>query len=155
LSVPELVEQFLDEHYTKRILAEIPSYVRRTLELSHMEAERIPSKVTNTYLQEATRTYILGLPQACVALSRAALEQGLKEALGHQLAASYLTFQKLVDDAVKYHVLDKQTARMARSLAKQGDEVLHERPVDLTDARDVLIGVRGLLQGVYSSKGGY
>jgi len=154
-SAPEFVSELLDERYTRQALTEIPSYVRRTLDLSHMQAERLPSKVTNVYLQEATRTYILGLAQACVALSRAALEQGLKEVLGHQLTASYLTFRGLVDDAVKYHVLDKQTARIARSLAKQGDEVLHEIPVELTNARDVLIGVRGLLQGIYSSKGGY
>lgn len=151
---PELVGDFLDEHYTKTMLAEVGSYVARTLELSRMQAEGTPSDVTNTYLREATRTYIHGLPQACVALSRAALEQSLKDVLGHQMTGSYLTFQALVEDALKWDVLDKATARMTRSLAREGDSVLHERPTDLKKASEVLIGVRGLVQQIYSSRGG-
>lgn len=151
---PEPVGSFLDEHYTKTILAEVPAYVARTLELSAMQAHASPSTITNTYLQEATRTYVLGLPQACVALSRAALEQSLKEVLGHQLGGAFITFQSLVEDAVKYNILDKQTPKMARNLAREGDEGLHEKPTDLNSARDVLIGVRGLVQQIYSAQGG-
>lgn len=107
-----------------------------------MEAERTPSKVTNTYLQEATRTYIIGFPLACVALSRSALEQSLKESLGYQLSGTFRKFQDLVDQAVRWNVLGKQTAKIARRLAKEVDEVLHEKPIELTRAREVLIQVR-------------
>lgn len=151
---PELVSDFLDEHYTKTMLGEVGAYVGRTLELSRMQAEGTPSEVTNAYLREATRTYVHGLPQACVALSRAALEQSLKDVLGHQMTGSYLTLQALVADALKWGVLDKATARMARSLAREGDSVLHERPTDLKKASEVLVGVRGLVQQIYSSRGG-
>ena len=151
---PELVSSFLDEHYTKTMLSEMDSYVERTLELSDIRAESTPSEITNTYLREATRTYVHGLPQACIALSRAALEQSLKDVLGHQLSGTYLTFQELVDDALKWGILDKLTAKMARKLAKEGDAVLHERPTDLKKASEVLIGVRGLVQQIYSSRGG-
>jgi len=154
-TAPELVSLFLDEHYTKTMLGEIGAYVARTLELSHMQAENTPSETTNTYLREATRTYVHGLPQACVALSRAALEQSLKEVLGHQVTGSYLTFQALVENGLKCGILDKATARMARTLAREGDAVLHERPTDLKRASEVLIGVRGLVQQIYSSRGGY
>jgi hypothetical protein len=54
------------------------------MKLSHLQAQEVPSQVTNTYVQEAVRTYILGLPLASVALSRAAMEQALKEGLGYQ-----------------------------------------------------------------------
>jgi hypothetical protein len=154
-TAPELVSLFLDEHYTKTMLGEIDAYVARTLELSHMQAETTPSETTNTYLREATRTYVHGLPQACVALSRAALEQSLKDVLGHQMTGSYLTFQALVEDALKWGVLDKATAKMTRSLAREGDAVLHEGPTDLKRASEVLIGVRGLVQQIYSSRGAY
>jgi hypothetical protein len=79
---PDLVAEFLDQHYTGEAVNSVRGYVDRTIELSHMKAERTPSEVTNIYLQEATRTYIIGFPLACVALSRSALEQSLKESLG-------------------------------------------------------------------------
>lgn len=44
---------------------------------------------------------------------------------------------------------------MARDLAKECDFVLHEKPTDLKKAKEVLLGIRGLVQQVYSSKGGY
>jgi len=152
---PDLVADLLDEHYTRQLLGEIPGYVQRTLEFSRLETERVPSEITTTYLREAVRTYIYGLPQACVALSRAALEQSLKETLGRQGSGERLGFQGLVDQAVTWNVLDKPTARMARNLANEGDSVLHEGPTNLEKAREVLVGIRGLVQQIYSSKGGY
>lgn len=154
-AAPDLVADFLDEHYTRQLVGEIAGYVGRTLEFSRLEAERVHTEITNTYLREAVRTYILGLPQACVALSRAALEQSIKEVLGRQGSGEYLSFQKLVDQAEIWNVLDKPMAKMARNLANEGDRVLHERPTDLKKAKDVLVGMRGLVQQIYSSKGGY
>jgi hypothetical protein len=152
---PELVANFLDEHYTRQLIAEISGYVQRTLEFSRLEAERVPSEITNTYLREAVRTYIYGLPQACVALSRAALEQSIKETLGLQGSREYLSFQDLVSRAVTWNVLDKPMAKMVRNLAKEGDSVLHEGPTNLDKAKEILVGIRGLVQQIYSSKGGY
>jgi hypothetical protein len=40
-----------------------PGYVTRLLELSRLQGSVIPSEVTNGYLREAVRTYVLGLPQ--------------------------------------------------------------------------------------------
>jgi len=51
------------------------------MELSRLEGSRIPSSVTNGYLREAVRTYILGLPQASIALCRAALNRPSKRIL--------------------------------------------------------------------------
>ena len=82
---PDLIRDWLDERYTRELVDAVPDYVSRTLQFSRMEAKQVPSEVTNTYVREATRAYIMGLPQACVALCRAALEQGLKENLGYQL----------------------------------------------------------------------
>jgi hypothetical protein len=56
------------------------------------EGSRVPSKTTNTYLQGAVRTYVFGFPQASLALSRAALEQALKENLARQLSADFIKF---------------------------------------------------------------
>jgi hypothetical protein len=65
---PDLIADFLDDYFTREVISAVPGYVNRTLQLSQLEAERLPSNVTNGYLKEAVRTYILGLPQASVAL---------------------------------------------------------------------------------------
>jgi len=71
----------------------VPGYVSRIMQLSRLEGTMIPSDITNGYMREAARTYIYGLPLATVALSRAALEQALKEKLGKQLPASSSLFK--------------------------------------------------------------
>ena len=85
--------KLLGEHYTRTFLDAVSGYVRRTLELSRIESSETPSPLTNTYIREATRAYILGLPQACIALCRAALEQDLKERLGYQLTGTFIGFR--------------------------------------------------------------
>jgi len=57
---PDLVKDWLDEYYTRELVDAVPGYVSRTLEFSRMEARRVPSKVRNTYVREATRAYIMG-----------------------------------------------------------------------------------------------
>ena len=129
--------------------------MRRTLELSPLEAADTPSKVTNTYIREATRTYILGLPQASIALCRAALEQGLKERLGRQLSGEFIKFQDLLEEARRWHLLDGVTEQTARYVANAADDVLHEKPTEISKARDVLDQLRGVLQHIYSAEGHY
>jgi hypothetical protein len=67
--------------------------------------------------------------------------------------ATAVSFQDLVQDAKKWNILDGITAEQVRDLAKRADVVLHERLIDLNGARDVLIGVRGLLQEIFSVSG--
>jgi hypothetical protein len=150
---PDLVSNALDDHYTREVVNAIPGYVKRTMALPGLTAARLPSKVTNGYLKEAVHTYVLGLPQACVALSRVALEQALKEALGRQLSGEFVRFQDLLQEARRWNILDKRTEAIARAVANAGNEVLHEKPIDLDKAYDVLTKVGGLLEHIYSGEG--
>jgi len=152
---PDLIADFLDDHFTRQVIDAVSGYVRRTLELSPLEATTTPSRVTNTYISEATRTYILGLPQAAIALCRAALEQGLKERLGYQLTGTFIRFQDLLAEARRYHLLDYVTEQAARDVNNAADDVLHEKPTALTTAREVLDKLRGVLQHIYSTEGHY
>ena len=152
---PDLIKHFLDERFTKEVVYAVSGYVKRTLQLSRMEGSKVPSNITNGYLQEAVRTYILGLPQASVALSRAALEQALKEKLGLQLSGQYKAFQNLLDDARKWHILDKAMELCAREVANAGDGVMHEKPTTLAESLDVLTKLRGVLRHIYSTEGHY
>jgi hypothetical protein len=146
---PELIERVLDERFTRDVIDAVSGYVQRTMELSRLEGSRVPSKLTNGYLQEAVRTYILGLPQASVALSRAALEQALKENIGYQGTGTFVRMNDLLDEAEAAHIIDQTVRQMAREIADKADDVLHEKPTSLVNASEVLIKLRGVLQHVY------
>ena len=152
---PELVAVFLDERFTRNAVDAVPGYVSRLMQLSRLEGTTIPSNITNGYMREAARTYIFGLPQATVALSRAALEQALKEKLGKQLSGEFITFQQLLKDARKWNILDGIMETCARDVANAGDDVMHDRPTDLPKALEVLDKLRGLFRHIYSVEGHY
>jgi len=150
-SSPDIIAHLLDDYFTRDLIDAVPGYVRRTLKLSRLDAVRLPSNVTNGYLKEAVRTYILGLAQASVALSRAALEQALKERLGPHLTGGCVKFRFLVKEARKQNILDAPMEDLALDVANAGNQVLHEKPTDLTKAVEILFKVRGLFQHIYSS----
>lgn len=134
----------------------IHEMVKRLLLLSKLESGRIPSKQTAVYIQEAVRTYLHGLFQASAAMSRAALEQGLKENLGRQGGDNdFIKFKDLVKEATRCNLLDKGLSDMMVETAKQANRVLHEGPTDHDGALQVLTEVRGYLKQLYSAKGGY
>jgi hypothetical protein len=147
---PDLVEGFLDEYYTRKVVDSVSGYATRTMKLSRLEATRTPSKTTNGYLREAVRTFVFGFPQASIALSRAALEQALKEELGHQDKKIFLDMNSLLDEAEGAGVIDGIVRKTARKIATEADNVLHEKPAELAKAYDVLLMLRGVLQHVYS-----
>jgi predicted translin family RNA/ssDNA-binding protein len=147
--MPEAIESFLDDHYTRKLVTAVPGYVRRTLELSRLEGSRVPSKTTNSYLREAVRTYIFGFPQASIALSRAALEQALKEQLGHQGRQIFLKMEQLLDEAEGARIIDSVIRQTAREVADEADAVLHEKPSELIKAYNCLLKLRGVLTHVY------
>jgi len=152
---PDFVADQLDDLITRRLVGEVPGMVRRIIKLSRLTAQKRPSQATSIYIQEAARAYIYGLTQASVAMSRAALEQALKEQLARQGKGEFIAFQELVDEATKWKILDKVSARAVRDTVKKADDVLHEAPTDEAGALQVLDAVRGLLQQIYSAEGGF
>ena len=149
-SLSFLISVLLDPRYTRDVVKAVPGYVSRTMELSRIEGSRLPSKVTNVYLREAARTYVLGLPQACIALCRAAMEQAFKEELGHQGKQIFLDMNTLLDESEGAGVIDSVVRKMARKIATEADAVLHEKPANLTKAYEVLVLLRGVLQHVFA-----
>jgi hypothetical protein len=147
---PEFIENILNDHFTREVIDSVPGYVERTIQLSRLEASVPPSQVTSCYVREAIRTYILGLPQASVALSRAALEQALKERIGYQGSHTPVEMHDLLDEAETAGIIDRTVRKMAREVANEANQVLHEKPISLTRAYEVLVKLRGVLQHVYA-----
>lgn len=89
-------------------------------------------------------------------MSRAALEQGLKEELGHQNGQDFVELNKLIDDANKWNILSTTGTKACRDLAKRCNSVLHEKPLqDDESALEILVGIRSLLEEIFSSEGRY
>jgi hypothetical protein len=82
------LEDSLDSYYVRKVLRDAPKLVHRTLQLETMATQEIPQTNGAFYLREATRCYIHGFWAACVALSRAAVEQALKEAVAKAVGAT-------------------------------------------------------------------
>jgi len=152
---PDFVSDLLDDFLTRLLLQEVSGMVARILLLSRLDSPNRPSKSTAVYIQEAARTYVYGFPQASVAISRAALEQALKESLGRQGTGEFISFQDLVEEAKRWKILDPTTARAVRDTARKADAVLHEQPINHDEALQVLTEVRALLQQIYSAKGSF
>jgi hypothetical protein len=153
--IPDVIEDLLDEYFTREMVGMIAGCVRRTLKLSRLQAKRQPTVTTSTFLGEASRTYIMGFAQASIALSRAALEQALKESMGHQLSGAFISFQDLLAEAARWNVLDRKHTQIARQLAREADNVLHDRPASESKALEALTYLRELLQHIYSHNGKY
>lgn len=150
----EFVESYMDEHYTRQQLRTVPSLVHRTLQFSLLPSSmRIPSEQTRTYLGEATRTYIFGLSLASIALSRAALEQALKDRLERQGKGIHLLLSHLIQEAYDYSYLDGAHRKWADEIAGAGNRVLHEKPATPDEAFDVLTKLRGVLAFVFTATG--
>jgi len=145
---PDLLAQLLDTYYSKQALEAVSDRVRRTLELSRLEG-KTPSKITNGFIQEAARSYIVGHPQSCVVLCRAAMEQALKEQLGHQGTGTFIKMKKLLKDAEDADFLDNTTREMASDVAKAANDVLHEKSTSEHRAYEILIKMRGVISYLY------
>src|ERR1035438_2704228 len=70
----------LDEFYCRDLLKGVPAIVERTLKLSHLTLSGI-SGSEFVYLRESANCYIFGMPEAVVALARAAVEDCLRSKL--------------------------------------------------------------------------
>jgi hypothetical protein len=150
----EIVERWLDEHYSFIQLENISGLIRRTLQLSTLTAKDTPSAQTNLYISEASRAYIHGFQNASVAMSRAALEQAVKERLGRQGDGEENMLGSLLKDAKKWKILSKTGAECAWDLKEKTNKVLHESPVkDEEAALEILVGVRSLLEEIYTADG--
>lgn len=145
---PGLFEGDLDRLYVREVVVAVPGYVSRTLQLSGLARGRRPKNVVSKYLAEAVRCYIFGFPLASIALSRAVLEQAVKECIIGQPEGASL--KDKIDQVVDEQSLDHATGKMAKDVATAGNNVLHEKPVSLTEAFDVLVKVRGFLEVLYA-----
>jgi hypothetical protein len=145
----EVFSHSLDEQYSRLQLEKVSSLVERTKRLTHLARPTTPSKQTNLYIGEASRAYIQGFELASVAMSRAALEQALKEKL-RKRGREYM-LGRLITEAERSGVLSGASVAAARSLAERCNSVLHDAPIkNADDAYEIVTTIRSLLEEIYS-----
>lgn len=146
---PEITEGEIDRVLTSRALAEIGAMTRRIVDLSKLQSVRIPSRQTATYVREAARSYFYGLFQASVVMSRAALEQALKEVLGFQDTEDFIPFKELRKNASKKGILDDVTGEATKDFFREASAVTHHKPTDSEKALGILDRSRALIEQIY------
>jgi hypothetical protein len=109
---------FLDEFYCHNLLKAVPGIVERTTKLRHLTLSGI-SNSEFVHLREAAHCYIFGLPQAAVALARAALEDCIRKKFakfwGRKTVAQQ-ELKELIDELER----TKRLSRDGRVKARQG-----------------------------------
>lgn len=148
------LESSLDDYYVRKALKDAPKLVQRTLQLETIATQEIPLTDVTFYLQEATRCYIYGFWAASVALSRAALEQALKEAVTK--ASGSPTFEaklsKLVESAQRLRLADPATLSLVDQVRMAGNRAVHNRASDQCEAWDTLTAMRAVILDLYKGQ---
>src|SRR5208337_287135 len=138
----------LDEFYCRDLLKGIPAIVERTIKLSHLTLSGISSSEF-VYLREAANCYIFGLPEAAVALARAAVEDCLRSKLAKFFgkdAVARADLKNLLDDlAPRGKTLSREGRTLADKVRVAANNVLHHQTIGQPEALAVIEAARAVI----------
>jgi hypothetical protein len=125
----------IDEIFAVELLSSLNSVVQRAMEIRGIFIEDEPPKKVRIYLTEATRCYIYGFYQACIALCRAAIEAVLELKLGEKgWNVSMISEDRkgeilcaMIYTAEEKGIIDGTMSRNADLIRKRGNYCLHQR----------------------------
>ena len=140
----------IDDFYSRKAVEGIRATVNRFLRLEPALVAEIPKRDIVLYLEQATRCYLYGLSQACVALSRAAVEIALDDKFVKHRVLPVGTMEMKIKHAQKSRFITEEAAILADRVRIAGKTVLHKKPVTDEVARDTLDAARGALVRFYS-----
>ena len=97
------------------------------------------------YLREAANCYIFGLPQAAVAVARAALEDALRKNLQGASGTQDVARAKLKELIDKYSPLSLEGRALAHKVRLEANRVLHKEVTTSHDAIVVIEATRTVI----------
>jgi hypothetical protein len=145
----------LDELYSRELLRSVPEIVERTRSLANITLSRASGE-SFVYLREAANCYIFGLPQAAVALSRAAIETPLRKSAAKQFgdkAVADLGLFALLELAVRGRILSKGNLTLAHKVRIAADRVLHEEPISTPEVLEIFEAARTVVAELTGTAG--
>lgn len=120
----------LDQMYSRAILRSVPDIVERTRALQDISLSKISNPEAFAYLREAANCYISGFSLASMALSRAAVENLLRQVcakhLGEEGVATEM-FEHLIDRSFAAGILSKTARDLAHKVRRAGNALLHPK----------------------------
>ena len=149
----------LDQVYCRDLLRAVPGMVERTRTLAQLTLSEIRDSRSFVYLREAANCFILGFPQAAIALSRAAIEASLKSTAAKHLPRSAVDaagLYELINDFAargKPPLLSPTLRKSANKVRVSGDDVLHGKPADSGSALEVIEAARAVILELEGKKG--
>jgi hypothetical protein len=147
-----ILERYLDDCLSRRLVSEIPRMVARAIQLEPMSILPNPQADQNAYLREATRCYLYGLFNASVALSRSALEQALSSKIPTllQRAAGGDTLSTLINTA-RSSILKQapEVCNTADQVRKVANGIVHGKTCKESGAFRVLKDTRDIIVYLY------
>jgi hypothetical protein len=137
-------------HYAFELIKVLARLNKKTFNLESPPIGGLAPDSVVSYLRESTRCWLYGFHGACVALSRACLEDALKVRLpvNRGLPESRET---LISSARRRNVLDDQMVELAHIVRQTGNKFLHGKPITETDSRGSLDAVRGVVEHIFTS----
>ena len=167
----------LDRAFAKEVLGKLPKIVDRAASLDEIgdeevETEQVPADVKK-YWVEAHRCYLYGFPIACAVLCRAILESALENVIdpdgridqllrdeakkSGKAKPSYIG--RLIDEAVKKHILIDDRPKCAIEVRDAGNDAIHNHGKFEKQLQDPLRGIayivdstRKILIDLYSDR---
>jgi len=137
----------LDEFYCRDLLKTVPDIVERTVKLSHLTLSCI-SDSEFVHLREAAKCYIFGLPQAAVALARAALEECCRKKRAKFQGKKTVAEQDLIDlidDLARTKDLSREGRISAHKVREAANKVLHDQAAGSPHALAVIENARAAI----------
>ncbi len=149
--------RLLDQLYCNDLLASVPGFVERTLQLHNMTLTK-GDTVAHVYLRQAASCYIFGLPEATIAMSRSALEAGLRARTagiygeGH---VGVMPLKELISVADRARLLPTGTLPLAEKVRQGGNDVLHGKEASLQTALGVFTACKSVLVRLFQGPPGH
>ena len=137
-------------HYAFELIKVLARLNKKTFNLEAPPITGLAPASVISYLRESTRCWLYGFHGASVALSRACLENALKERLpAGDRAASQL--ESLIDAANRGRLLDDCMAELAHTVRKAANRFLHGQNITEKDSRETLDATRSIVEQIFSS----
>ena len=151
-ALPDL-DDLLDEHFTRQLLANIPDITNRWKLLRSLSLVLLPGDRTTSALREALNCYLYGLPNAAVALCRSVLEFALLEKLGSLggVQPDRPNLDGLINYFEKLKMLTGKGLSVANRIRSRGNNAIHRKGCSEDDALDQIRDTAVILGFLYGT----
>lgn len=136
-------------HYAFQLIKVLARLNKKTFSLQAPPIRGTAPDSVFSYLGECTRCWLYGFHGACVALSRACLEDAVRARL--PLSQGPETLEDSINKAWECGLLDDGFRKLAHEVRRIGNKFLHQKAISETDSRNSLDALRGVLEHLFAS----